>query len=104
MFLGGLARAGGNHGLQRDQHAGFPAHTAFGPFAWVAGSDVGNERGFMQLSSHTVAAKAADQVHAKLTFDQVLHRYCPIEQFSAWLDGSDPRAKAGDPGIHQRSI
>jgi len=52
------------------------------------------------LSSHTVAAKAADQVQAKLTFDQVLHRHRPIEQFSAWLDGSDPRAKAGDPSIH----
>ena len=58
----------------------------------------------MQLPSHTVAAKAADQVQAKLTFDQVLHRHRPIEQLSAWLDGRDPRAKAGDPGIHQRSI
>ena len=100
MLLGGLTRSGGNHGLQRDQHAGLPAHAAFGPFAWVAGSDIGNERGFMQLSSHTVAAKAAHQVQAELAFHQILHRLRPIEQYSARFDGGDPGAKAGDPSIH----
>lgn len=104
MLLGGFSGAGGNHGLQRDQHAGLPLHTALGPFAGVARSDVGDERGFMQLTSEAVAAKATDQVQAELAFDQVLHGHRPIQQLSAWLDGGDPCAKARDPGIHQRSI
>ena len=102
VLLSGLARSGGNHGLQRDQHAGLPAR-GIRSIRLVAGSDIGNERGFMQLPSHTVAAKAADQVQAKLTFDQVLHRHRPIEQLSAGLMAAIPAELAIPASINARS-
>ena len=79
MLLSGLPGTGGNHWFQGNQHAGLPTNPGFGPFAWVAGSHVGDERCFMQLTPHAVAAKAPDQVQTKLTFDQVLHRDRPIK-------------------------